>query len=383
MAAPVGGLQQEGDIGLLAGFDSEIGAAALAQLAAVSVRIDHKSGVDQVAAPAQQEVDAILLQAHLLVGGEGGDDVPVGDEALLLQPHQTGQDGGVRSLHVRGPAPVEVAILLGQREGGQRPVIGLGLDDIQMPDPQDRLAQALAAQAGHDIDLVRVHGIGRHLQIPAGEAGGLQPGRDHPGRVHRSGGVNRMDSHQVAEDAAGQALIGRRRRGPRLWRGRGWQGRKRRKQRRQDARPSQGPTYPDYDAAAGLMARLARRVSDHPRAGPRILSIEANAARVTDGRTLLGGGGPNQAERTPIWRARFSLDMEPLGPVHAEVALMGERAGVTLWAERPDSLAILSEQRGELTQALKEADFTPEVALHAGAPHRPAPPAGRFVDQAT
>ncbi len=96
-----------------------------------------------------------------------------------------------------------------------------------------------------------------------------------------------------------------------------------------------------------------------------------------------GGGGPNQAERTPIWRARFSLDMEPLGPVHAEVALMGERAGVTLWAERPDSLAILSEQRGELTQALKEADFTPEVALHAGAPHRPAPPAGRFVDQAT
>ena len=96
-----------------------------------------------------------------------------------------------------------------------------------------------------------------------------------------------------------------------------------------------------------------------------------------------GGGGPNQAERTPIWRARFSLDMEPLGPVHAEIALMGERAGVSLWAERPDSLALLNEQRGELAQALREADFTPEVALHAGAPHRPAPPAGRFVDQAT
>ena len=96
-----------------------------------------------------------------------------------------------------------------------------------------------------------------------------------------------------------------------------------------------------------------------------------------------GGGGPGQAERTPIWRARFSLDLEPLGPVHAEVALMGDRAGVSLWAERPDSLSVLNDQRADLSAALREAAFTPEVAIHAGAPHRPTPAAGRFVDQAT
>ena len=69
--------------------------------------------------------------------------------------------------------------------------------------------------------------------------------------------------------------------------------------------------------------------------------------------------------------------------MHAEIALMGERAGVSLWAERPDSLLLLNDQRAELSAALREEHFTPEVAIHAGAPHRPMPPAGRFVDQAT
>src|SRR5262249_52375836 len=34
------------------------------------------------------------------------------------------------------------------------------------------------------------------------------------------------------------------------------------------------------------------------------------------------------------WRVRFSINVEPMGPVHALIALAGGRAAVTLWAER-------------------------------------------------
>ena len=42
-----------------------------------------------------------------------------------------------------------------------------------------------------------------------------------------------------------------------------------------------------------------------------------------------------------VWRARFSLDVEPAGPVHALVSLSGERTSVRMWAERPATAAQL------------------------------------------
>ena len=56
------------------------------------------------------------------------------------------------------------------------------------------------------------------------------------------------------------------------------------------------------------------------------------------------GRAARDEERAPVWRARFSLDLEPMGPVHALVALAGERASVTLWAERAATAARLNEQ---------------------------------------
>ena len=44
-----------------------------------------------------------------------------------------------------------------------------------------------------------------------------------------------------------------------------------------------------------------------------------------------------------IWRARFSLDVEPMGPVHAMIALAGARTSVTLWAERAATATQLNE----------------------------------------
>ena len=47
-------------------------------------------------------------------------------------------------------------------------------------------------------------------------------------------------------------------------------------------------------------------------------------------------GGGNEVEAAKkAWRARFSIDIEPAGPVHALVTLSGDKTSVRMWAERP------------------------------------------------
>lgn len=97
------------------------------------------------------------------------------------------------------------------------------------------------------------------------------------------------------------------------------------------------------------------------------------------------GGGGDVGERTMgrTWRARFSLDVEPMGPIHAQIALSGDRARVSLWAERPDGMARLRGEEASLQAALREASLEPELAFHSGSPQGPAPQPGRFVDRET
>jgi len=96
-----------------------------------------------------------------------------------------------------------------------------------------------------------------------------------------------------------------------------------------------------------------------------------------------GGGAAGPVERT--YKVRFSIDVEPLGPVHALVTLTGARARVSLWAERAETIARLRAGEESLGAALRQAELSPEVAVHSGAP--PAPggvsPLGHFVDQAS
>jgi hypothetical protein len=94
-----------------------------------------------------------------------------------------------------------------------------------------------------------------------------------------------------------------------------------------------------------------------------------------------GGGAAGAGEAT--WRARFTLDLEPLGPVHAQVAVAGAHAGVTLWAERPAAAAALRAQQAVLSAGLEDAAFAANVSVHSGAPPRAAPRSGRFLDQAS
>jgi len=86
------------------------------------------------------------------------------------------------------------------------------------------------------------------------------------------------------------------------------------------------------------------------------------------------------------WRARFSLDVEPMGPVHAMIALSGARASVTLWAERAATAAQLNEHAPMLSQALRAAELEPaDFSARVGAPPIAAKQSvlGRFMDRAS
>jgi hypothetical protein len=96
-----------------------------------------------------------------------------------------------------------------------------------------------------------------------------------------------------------------------------------------------------------------------------------------------GGGNEIEAAKR-VWRARFSLDIEPAGPVHALVSLNGDKTSVRMWAERPATAAQLREGAAQLSQALSKAELQPgDIVIRDGAPPPAAPaPAGHFLDRA-
>jgi Flagellar hook-length control protein FliK len=85
-----------------------------------------------------------------------------------------------------------------------------------------------------------------------------------------------------------------------------------------------------------------------------------------------------------VWRARFSLDVEPAGPVHALVSLTGDKTSVRMWAERPATAMQLRAGAGQLSQALSRAELRPgEIVIRDGTPPLAAPArAGHFLDRA-
>ena len=92
--------------------------------------------------------------------------------------------------------------------------------------------------------------------------------------------------------------------------------------------------------------------------------------------------GSNQ--NGPVWRANFSIDFEPIGPVHVRIAQMGERTAVTLNAERSESAARLSEGLPLLEAGLRDAELEPgELRCVSNSPAAPAGPPGMFVDHST
>jgi hypothetical protein len=97
------------------------------------------------------------------------------------------------------------------------------------------------------------------------------------------------------------------------------------------------------------------------------------------------GGGREAGAAKATWRARFSLNVEPAGPVHALVSLNGDRTSVRMWAERPATASQLRAGVSQLTQALSRAELKPgDIVIRDGAPSQPAAAlAGHFLDRAS
>lgn len=97
------------------------------------------------------------------------------------------------------------------------------------------------------------------------------------------------------------------------------------------------------------------------------------------------GGGEQADPAKRAWRARFTLNVEPGGPVHALITLSGDKTFVRMWAERPATAQQLRAGVSELNQALMRAELKPgDILVHDGTPPQPAPArAGHFLDRAT
>jgi len=94
------------------------------------------------------------------------------------------------------------------------------------------------------------------------------------------------------------------------------------------------------------------------------------------------GPGAGTGDGEPSWRARFSVNVAPSGPVHADVLLGKDRARVTLMAEDVAARQALDAHRDELARALGAEQADVAVRVIGGAPPRPQQqPAGQLVDR--
>lgn len=73
----------------------------------------------------------------------------------------------------------------------------------------------------------------------------------------------------------------------------------------------------------------------------------------------------------PVWRVALALNVDPLGPVRANLALAGDHAWVTLAADKPTSLDQLQRNAGWLTSAMHDTALEADIAFQPGAPPRP------------
>ncbi len=219
VAARVLRSEPEGEVDLLGRLDVVRDLAAV-PLRAAATLVQGESGVDQLPVLGEQELDSVAGPG-LLVGGERDHDVPLGDEALPAPADQVGGVDRALVLVVRRAAAVEVAVPLLERERRDvgAPVLGQGVDHVDVGHQQDRLGVRIAAaQPGHQVALRREVGRDEDADI-LGRKAGFEQGVGHRlggPRVVAALGVRRVDLDELLEQGAGQGhVLGGRHRPPR------------------------------------------------------------------------------------------------------------------------------------------------------------------------
>jgi Flagellar hook-length control protein FliK len=85
-----------------------------------------------------------------------------------------------------------------------------------------------------------------------------------------------------------------------------------------------------------------------------------------------------------VWRANFSIDVEPIGAVHVRIALVGGKAAVTFNAERAESAESLAAGLPLLEAGLRNAALEPgTLKCQLGQPAAASADHGLYVDHAS
>lgn len=93
------------------------------------------------------------------------------------------------------------------------------------------------------------------------------------------------------------------------------------------------------------------------------------------------GKGTSADAPEPVWRIGLAINIEPLGPVRANLAISGGHAWVTIGADRPESLNKLADNSAWLTDALTAVTLESDIAFQAGSGASRS--SGRLVDHAS
>lgn len=130
------------------------------------------------------------------------------------------------------------------------------------------------------------------------------------------------------------------------------------------------------DAAAATTAPPRAWTAEMPIATPAGTGVVQMTVERDGGRRATGETSAGRA-----WRVCFSLDVEPLGPVHARIGWAGAGLSIGLWAERPDTATRLGAEVGRLRGALEAAAVQVEaIRLTAGRPAAGGGGGGHLVD---
>lgn len=102
--------------------------------------------------------------------------------------------------------------------------------------------------------------------------------------------------------------------------------------------------------------------------------------------------GETGGEKKNTWRVQFSINANVIGEVGAEIGLLANRTNIVLSAVEPATAAALSEDIGELTEALEAVGLTPGILRvrrqgttppPSGFTTAPAPPSTHYLDRDT